>query len=171
MIRGEVMRRWLLFLSLVAIAGCATTRAREAVSAELGTVPPEFSRVCVVRPSSIGANVTMEVKDNGRLVSATRGRTFACWLVMPGNHQISDVDDDTGPLLLEARAGRQYFLHQDVSTIDAWHDDIRSIHAHLDWIDEPTATEMIESCNARVAVNVAGYDERKDAVAVAVPAK
>jgi hypothetical protein len=167
------MDRRFIILAMFALTGlgCTPQRAPETVAAELGSVPSSFSRVCVVRPSSVGGHVTMEIKDNGRLVSATRGRTFACWLVMPGSHQITDTADDTGPILLEARSGRQYFLHQDVSTLDSAHEGQRQFHAHLDWVDEPTATEMIESCQQRVVVNVSGYDNRNDAEAVAVPAR
>jgi hypothetical protein len=163
----------LIFAGLAAVvAACTPPRAPDTVSAELGAVPSSFSRVCVVRPSSVGAHVTMELKDNGRLVSATRGRTFACWLVMPGNHQITDSADDTGPLLLEARSGRQYFLHQDITTLDTATEGQRQYHAHLDWVDEPTATELIDRCNQRVMVgNISGHQTSEDGEAVAVPAR
>jgi hypothetical protein len=130
------------------------------VAAELGAVPAVAARVCVLRPAAVAGEVTMELRDNGRLVGATRGQTFACWLAAPGRHQITSVDDDTGPTYLDARAGRQYWLHQDVAIFD------EHLHAHLDWVDEVLAAEMVDGC-ARVMVNVPGHESRTDAVAVA----
>lgn len=151
-------------LLVMAPVACASTHsvefAHRAVDAELGALPSAAARVCIVRPASVGAEVTMEIRDNARLVGATRGRTFACWLAAPGEHQITSVDDDTGPTLFHARAGRHYWLHQDVEVLGG------DLHAHLDWIDEPTAAEMLEACTRRVIVSVPGHDDRTDVVAV-----
>jgi hypothetical protein len=160
------MARRLIFLagSCLLLAACASSRAPAAaprsVDAELGAVPAVAARVCIVRPADVAGDVTMEVRDNKRLVGATRGSTFVCWLAAPGRHQITSVDDDTGPTFLEARAGRHYWLHQDVTTL------FGAIHAHLDWIDDSAAAEMLDACSARVRVSIPGHDDRQDAVAV-----
>ncbi len=134
------------------------------MNAELGLVPSGAAQVCVMRPDAFAAHVSMPVRDNGRLVGATRGATFFCWLARTGDHQITSSDDDTGPLLLRARSGARYFLHQDVSEL-AGH-----VHAHLDWVDEPAAVEMLDACEARVRVAVPGHDEEPFAQPIA-PAK
>src|SRR5690349_9888098 len=114
--------RWLLSggaLVLLA-ASCASPRSAaetRASLAELGAVPTGVARVCVIRPERAFSHVTMEVRDNGRLVGATRGPTFFCWLAAPGEHQITSIDDDTGPTLLDARADARYWLHQEVSSL------------------------------------------------------
>ncbi len=149
--------------SLALPAACAPSRATPAprvVEAELGAVPSSAARVCILRPAATGSDVTMEIRDNQRLVGATRGSTFVCWLAAPGEHQITSVDDDTGPTFLHARAGRQYWLHQDVIMLGG------DLHAHLDWIDDATASDLLDACTARVIVNVPGHDARTDAVAV-----
>lgn len=151
-----------IFLLLASLAGCATTRPdvpRE--PSDLGTLPSGVARVCVIRPDREASGVTMEVRDNGRLVGATRGTTFFCYLAAPGTHQITSVDDDTGPTFLDARAGARYWLHQEIATLDG------HVHAHLDWVDEGTAIEMLDACESRVQVNVPGHDEREDALPVA----
>jgi hypothetical protein len=145
----------------VALAACAPQRMQRAVVADLGAVPSVAARVCVLRPASIAAGVTMELRDNGRLVGATRGSTFVCWLAAPGDHQITSIDDDTGPSFLQARAGQQYWLHQEVTTLGG------DLHAHLDWVDDATANELLDSCNQRVLVGIPGHEERTDALAVA----
>jgi hypothetical protein len=129
-----------------------------------GPLAAGAAQVCVLRPDSMARDVSMPVRDNGRLVGATRGATFFCWLAAPGEHQITSVDDDTGPMLLRARAGTHYWLHQDVTELAG------SIHAHLDWVDKATAHEMIEECDDRVRVAVPGHDDEPAAMAIA-PAK
>ncbi len=133
-------------------------------AAELGAVPAGVARVCVIRPERAAASVTMEVRDNGRLVGATRGTSYFCWLAAPGEHQITSIDDDTGPTLLQARANARYWLHQEVSTLD------NAVHAHLDWVDDLTASDMIDECDQRVLVSVPGHEDRTDAMPV-VPAR
>ncbi len=146
--------------------GCAGT-ATHSVAAELGALPPAAARVCVIRPGGVAGLTTMQVRDNGRVVAATRGKTWSCWLAAPGEHQIRSIDDDTGPTLLFARPGRQYWLHQDVTTmLVAPGSEAETLHAHLDWVDEATATEMIDACDARVRVSVPGLEDRTDASSV-----
>lgn len=122
---------------------------------ETRAVPSALARVCVLRPDSTAASVTMEIRDNGRFVGATRGATYFCYLASPGEHQIVSDYDDTGPLLLTARPGARYWLHEDVQPI------LGELHAHLDWVDETTALEMLEACEAR---GVVALPDRRDEV-------
>jgi hypothetical protein len=145
---------------VLATTSCAPVHSPRTIDDELGKIPSIAARVCVLRPESLAETTTMEVRDNGRLVGATRGRTFVCWLALPGEHQITSADDDTGPILLRAVAGAHYWLHQEVSMIAEG-------HAHLDWVDEATATEMLGACKARVRVKTPDYINEPDAVAVA----
>jgi hypothetical protein len=128
---------------------------------ELGAVPSGAAQVCVVRPDALASQVSMPVRDNGRLVGATRGTTFFCWLARTGEHQITSSDDDTGPMLLHARSGARYFLHQDVMELGG------AIHAHLDWVEESAARELLDACEARVRVAVPGHDDEPFAQPVA----
>ena len=159
----------LLAASACAGAGaCGCARAGDAkgpspLAGELGAQPPGLAQVCVIRPASIAGGATMTVRDNGRLVGATRGRTYVCWLAAPGAHQLTSDDDDTGPTLFRAEAGSRYWLHQEVFEV------FGMAHAHLDWIDEPTATELLDACDERVRVAVPGHDDHPAAQPV-VPA-
>lgn len=145
-----------LVLAGLALAGCARA----------ATTPPprDVAQVCVLRPDPAAAATTMEVRDNGRLVGATRGSTYVCWLAAPGEHQITSIDDDTGPTLLHARTGARYWLHQEISTLAG------DLHAHLDFVDEPAALEMLERIDTRVLLSVRGHEEDDGAMAV-VPAR
>jgi len=141
----------------LASLGCAhpnaARTAQTAALAELGPVPAGAAQVCIVRPETTASQVSMPVRDNGRLVGATRGTTFFCYLATAGEHQITSIDDDTGPTFLRARTGARYWLHQDVSELAG------ALHAHLDWVEEATALEMIDACDARVRVSVPGHDD------------
>lgn len=145
-------------------AGCARSEAPPRAAA-VAPPPAGAAQVCVVRPGEASADVTMEVRDNGRLVGATRGQTYFCYLALPGRHQITSVDDDTGPTLLLARPGARYWLHQEVSHLAG------QVHAHLDWLEEPAALELIDSCEHRVLVAVPGHDDEPGALPVAPAAR
>lgn len=112
------------------------------------------SRVCVLRPERASGGVAMPIRDNGRVVGVTRGATFACWLALPGLHQITSIDDDTGPTILEARAGEHYFLHQEIAALDG------TLHAHLDWVDDKTADSLLARCEARVHLRASARNGR-----------
>lgn len=147
-----------LVLAGLALVGCAQPEAPAA------PLPGRAAQVCVLRPDSMAAATTMEIRDNGRLVGATRGSTYVCWLAAPGEHQITSIDDDTGPTLLHAHSGARYWLHQEVSALAG------DLHAHLDFIDEEAAIEMLDRIDTRVLLSVRGHDDEDDAMAV-VPAR
>ncbi|AKU93665.1 hypothetical protein AKJ09_00329 [Labilithrix luteola] len=148
----------LAFACAALAAGCLPLQTHDAHGSspvELRAVPTGAARICVLRPDSTAASVTMEIRDNGRFVGATRGATYFCYLATPGEHQITSEDDDTGPLLLTVRAGASYWLYEEVFAI------LGDLHAHLDWVDETTANEMLESCEAR---GVVALPDRQDEI-------
>lgn len=153
--RALVPGLFLLFCGVSGVCGaCARPPAEPA--------PPGGSaQVCVLRPETIAADTTMEVRDNGRVVGATRGATYFCYLAAPGEHQITSIDDDTGPTLLHAAGGACYWIHQEVTTLGA------DVHAHLDFLDEPAAHAMLERIDTRVLVSVRGHEDREDAMPIA----
>jgi hypothetical protein len=156
----NLMSRRLMFalIALGLMPGCSAASAPQRVEGELGELPAVAARICAIRPPSEAASeMTLEITDNRRLVGATRGGTFVCWLAAPGDHQITG-HDDTGPTLLRARAGHRYWLHQEVAKLDG------AVHAHLDWVDDAVASEMLAGCT-RVRVAVPGHP-RTDIVAV-----
>jgi hypothetical protein len=142
-------------LALLLVGACARP------AAEPPAPPTGSAQVCVVRPESLASEVTMEVRDNGRVVGATRGSSYFCYLAAPGEHQITSIDDDTGPTLLRAAPGARYWIHQEVTTLGG------DVHAHLDFVDEPTAQAMLDRVDTRVLVAVRGHEDREDAMPIA----
>jgi hypothetical protein len=104
----------------------------------------------------------MSLHDNGRLVGATRGKTYTCWLAAPGDHQITSDADDTGPTLLRAEPGGRYYLHLEIGDLGA---------AHLDSVEEDAAAELMDRCEARVRVAVRGHDDHPAAMPVAAASR
>jgi hypothetical protein len=146
------------------LAGCAEPPSVGVARLPRSPLAHGVAQVCVMRPDALAGDVSMELRDNGRLVGATRGGTYVCWLAEPGEHQIRSIDDDTGPTWLEARANGRYWLHQEVSELGG------RVHAHLDWVDAPTAAELIDACDERVRASVPGREDEPAALAIA-PAK
>lgn len=145
-------------LASALLVACAYACARPAAE----PAPPKGSaQVCVLRPDSLASDVTMEVRDNGRVVGATRGSSYFCYLAAPGEHQITSVDDDTGPTLLRASDGARYWIHQEVTSLAG------DVHAHLDFVDEPTAHAMLERIDTKILVAVRGHEGREDAMPIA----
>ena len=125
------------------------------------SVPTGSAQVCVLRPDSFSGDVTMEVRDNGRIVGATRGSSYFCYLAAPGEHQITSIDDDTGPTLLRASEGARYWIHQEVATLGG------DLHAHLDFVDEPTAHAMLDRIDTKVLVALRGHENETAAMPIA----
>jgi len=151
--------RTIACISSVALLACS--HAKSPAPREVAAIPQGVAQVCVVRPEAESSSVTMTLKDNGRLVGATRGRTYVCWLVAPGAHQIGSDDDDTGPILLRAEANARYWLHQEVLEVGG------VAHAHLDFVDDAEAHDLLDACEERVRVAVPGHDDHPAAQPVA----
>jgi len=160
------MRKFAMFALLLAMPACEP--AGEPNVARVRSVASPIARglaqICVMRPGTLARDVSMELRDNGRLVGATRGGTYVCWLAATGDHQLTSIDDDTGPTWLEARANGRYWLHQEVSELGG------RLHAHLDWVEESAAAELIDECDERVRVAVPGHDDEPYSLSIA-PAK
>ena len=149
---------------LVASGACAAC-ARPLLEPAEPALPKGAAQVCVLRPESVAADVTMEVRDNGRVVGATRGSSYFCYLAALGEHQITSIDDDTGPTLLRASDGARHWIHQEVATLGG------DVHAHLDFLDEPSARAMLERIDTKVLVAVRGHEGATDAMPIAAARK
>lgn len=161
------MRRFALpvaaFASTFPLGACGAARHDGRAIAD-AAMPANVARICLVRPAETASHVSLVVRDNDRVVAATRGRTFACWLAAPGTHQISSEADDTVPVFVSAHGGARYFVHQRVSDLGGY------VHARVEPVDDETGRELIDGCDARVFVAVPG-DDGAPALVPVVPAR
>jgi len=120
-----------------------------APSAELGTI-------CVIRPSRAAVAVTFAVHDNHQLVGGTKGPSYFCYEVEPGEHVLVsdtfDTTDSAGEARIVTAAGTRYWVHQDYDNV------LGSIHSKLSWIDEARARELIDGCDYVVITEVPGNE-------------
>jgi hypothetical protein len=103
-----------LFFAAVALSACSgygVSVAKNPPVHAFAPPPDEQATVCVFRPHSIGASVITPVTDNGRLVGATEGQSYFCYLAEPGEHTVRV--DDARPATLDVVAGEQYYLRHD----------------------------------------------------------
>src|SRR5690242_6633293 len=143
------MRRVFAAACAVVVIGCGAGRDASDLPS-----PPRLAQICAARPEPTARPLVLVLRDNGRVVGATAGATFACWLAAPGAHQIVSDGDDTGPTLVHAHAGGRYWIHQEVSELGG------QAHAHLDVVDEDTGRALVDACEERVLVSVRGSSGR-----------
>jgi hypothetical protein len=150
------MRAFLATLIIFAAAGCSSIQLVKLdpppISAT-GPPPPAWARVCVLRPHWVSGVVTLAVRDNGRLVGATRGNNYFCYFAGGGWHEVTTAVDDPGALqepqsiLFAAAPGQQLYLHQHLRPFGIW---------TVEQVDDAKAARMIGRCSYRV---IAGSDE------------
>lgn len=149
------MRRFVIFLGLVAVTGCTawSLEKREGSLPLVGAVPEGRARVCIIRPGAEAGGVTFAVRDNGTLVGATRGGTRFCYLAEPGEHHVvSDADTaDTQTMIFEA--GRSYYLRQDVDSV------LGAVKCRTLWLDPDQATKLADQSSDEVLVAVPGGEQ------------
>lgn len=132
-------------LALLTLGGCAhysvITQEPPPIDA-LGEPPYGLAQICVLRPHSLGALVPFAVRDNGRLVGATRGPSYFCYFVQPGWHRVTSDSGNVATVDLTAAPGARHYLHQIVRIGD---DELVAI-------DERAAAAMLPRCEYQVLV-------------------
>ncbi|MBI4951614.1 MAG: hypothetical protein HY908_06245 [Myxococcales bacterium] len=104
--------------------------------------PMSSGQVCVFRPASIGAALTIPVRDNGVVVGATQGPSYFCYLAGPGAHGLTVEVSDALPLGLWVDAGHRYFVEHQINVGED----------RLVPVGEPRARELLQSCDYATVV-------------------
>lgn len=153
------------FLALCSCSSYGFVEPKAPPIQPFGIPPGGVAQVCVVRPHVIAGAVAFAVRDNGRLVGATKGASYFCYYAMPGTHRITSegdgVEDATVTMLPETR----YYVHQKVKNVMGW------VTSPLEWIPETEARAMIAKCDYRVVTDVPDGEVRPpvNPVAAAAP--
>lgn len=127
--------------------------------------PGELAEICVLRPHLLASGVTFAVRDNGRLVGATRGASYFCYWAQPGRHRITSEADDVEQASVVAIPHAHYYLHQKVKNL------LGVVTSPLEWVAEMEARQMVQTCDYRVLSGVPEGFERPPAnpIAASVP--
>ncbi len=106
----------LLVVGSVASTSCRPWRMSEPdypVPAPSGAIPPNLSRVCVIRGESFDDKTPFPTWDNGALVGATRGGTYFCYLAEPGIHELTMGNENRATIAGILEPGKGYFLQHE----------------------------------------------------------
>lgn len=110
--------KWILFVFLVSfMAGCsAVGKMPTAVDLKIRDLsPPEGKAlVYVLRPTSFGSIVKMEVTANGQYIGATGGKRYIYTILDPGKYIFSSKAENTSELHLVLEPGKTYYIEQKV---------------------------------------------------------
>lgn len=83
-------------------------------SAKSYAVKPKKANIYVYRNEVFGAAVKLGVLLDGRAVGDTASKTFLLLGVDPGSHTIVSKSENDATLKVDAVAGRNYFVWQEV---------------------------------------------------------
>jgi hypothetical protein len=104
--------------ALLFLLSCTSTQLASGESDKLKNMsaPADMSLVYVLRPSSYGGVVRMELTCDGNNIGSTQGKQFIYTLVPPGKHEFISKSENKDALTLITEAGKTYFIEQKVST-------------------------------------------------------
>ena len=109
---------WLV-ASAFAAMGCSSYSLRPVAQPPVpafGPPRPDVATVCLFRPTSLGALLTVPVRDNGQLVGATSAHSYFCWHAEPGRHRISVAGGtDASDRTLTLAAGERVHLQHEIN--------------------------------------------------------
>lgn len=82
-------------------------------------VNKDKSNIYVYRNESYGAAVKMVVLLDGISLGQTASKTYFKMVTNPGTHTLSSLTENTSTLSIDAKAGKNYFVWQEVK-MGAW---------------------------------------------------
>jgi hypothetical protein len=123
--------------------------------------PGGLATVCVVRTSVLALAVAFPIRDNGKLVGATRGPSHFCYYAEPGEHDITVESDTTETAHLVAAPEGRYFLKLEVDNIAGW------VRGRPVWVTEDVAREDFDGSIYQVLVGVPGAEQLPGEVPIA----
>lgn len=101
---------------------------------------PTKGRIYVMRPSSFGYAVGMNVSDSGNPIGSTGAKGFLCWERDPGDVIVSSTSENTSRVSLDVRAGASYYVLQNIR-MGIW-----LARTELEVINEEQAEKDLKKC-------------------------
>lgn len=133
-----------LAVAAVALAsGCASVNmaSPEADSAaKTYAVKPGMANIYVYRNEQFGAAIKMPLVLDGRAVGDTAAKTYLLLPVTPGRHTLISKTENDSVLNIDAVAGRNYFVWQEVKM------GLMSARSNLQLVDEAQGKAGVGEC-------------------------
>lgn len=104
-------------LTALLLSGCASVpmaKHEDDVAAKKFMPPDGKSNIYVYRNEYMGGAVAMEIDLDGKQVARTRAHNYVRLIVDPGNHQITSHAENDDTVEVDAVAGKNQFIWQEV---------------------------------------------------------
>lgn len=129
--------------AVVLASGCASVQMAPPemdTSAKTYAVKPTKANIYVYRNEVFGAAIKLPVVLNGRAVGDTASKTFLLLEVDPGSHTLVSKGETDSVLKVDAVAGRNYFVWQEVKM------GLMSARSNLQLVDDATGKVGVGEC-------------------------
>jgi len=141
-----MLKRIVALGALLAVAlasGCASVQMaspEQDTAAKSFATKPDKANIYVYRNETFGAALKMPVALDGKLVGDTAAKTYIFLEVAPGPHTVVSKTENDSSVALNAVAGRNYFLWQEVKM------GLASARSELKQVDEATGRAGVAEC-------------------------
>jgi len=128
---------------LVLASGCASVQMaspEQDTAAKSYAAKPGKANIYVYRNETMGAAIRMPVALDGRLVGDTASKTYLLLEVNPGSHTVVSKTENDSTVTVDAVAGRNYFLWQEVKM------GLMAARSALQEVDEATGKAGVAEC-------------------------
>jgi hypothetical protein len=138
-----------LLAALLVTTGCASVPMMpdaDDLAAKAFTAPPaDRAHVYVYRNESFGGGVKLGILMDGFMAAESAAKTFVLLPVAPGRHVVTSVAENREELPVDAVAGQNYFVWQEVKM------GLLSARSKLSLVDEATGKAGVSECRRAVA--------------------
>jgi hypothetical protein len=135
---------FLTLLSAISLlfVGCASTQQFVPFPDQAKVVEdPTKGRIYVMRPATVGAAISMDVADDGKIIGSTGPNGFLCWEREPGDIIVSSKAENTSAVKVSVQADKvtYIFQHMEMGWISA--------RNRLDIVTEDEGKKVLKKCN------------------------
>jgi len=130
-------------IAVVLASGCASVpmaSPEQDTAAKSFATKPGKANIYVYRNETMGAAIRMPVALNGKLVGDTASKTYMVLEVAPGKHTMTAKTENDSIVTVDAAAGRNYFLWQEVKM------GFAAARSNLQQVDETTGKAGVQEC-------------------------
>lgn len=140
------MKKLSVFLAVAIVAlltGCATTVQYVPLPDQsVGLENPGMARIYLSRPSSLGAAVGMDVRDNSRLIGTTYAKGFLCWERPSGQMRLTSQAENLESRTVDIKSGYVYYYQQSMR-VGTW-----KARNELVMLDGKEGKKSVDRCKA-----------------------
>jgi hypothetical protein len=130
-------------LTAFMMGGCASvpmSSLDEDAKAKRFEPAKETSSIYLYRNETFGGAIPLTVALDGRVAGQTGPQTYFLWEVVPGEHEVSSLSENTAYLKLRTEPGKAYYVWQEVK-MGLW-----MARSQLHQVDDATGRAGVQEC-------------------------